>query len=103
MNPFPFLVSEILASNIGGASTLIGDPPNILIGSAAGLDFVAFLVNMAPLSALLLAVYLVAARWLFRGQLDVDPELRDCAPRAGRARDDHRPRLCCGCRSPCSA
>ncbi len=76
MNPFPFLMSEILASNIGGASTLIGDPPNILIGSAAGLDFGAFLVNMAPLSVLLLAVYLVAARWLFRDLLTVDPALR---------------------------
>ena len=77
MSPFPLIVSEILASNIGGAATLIGDPPNILIGSAAGLDFVDFLVNMAPLSALLLALYLVAARWLFRGQLDTDPDLRD--------------------------
>ena len=77
MNPFPFLMSEILASNIGGAATLIGDPPNILIGSAAGLDFGAFLVNMAPLSAILLAVYLLAARWLFRGLLTADPELRD--------------------------
>ena len=77
MNPFPFLMSEILASNIGGAATLIGDPPNILIGSAAGLDFGAFLVNMAPLSALLLAIYLFAARWLFRGLLTADPELRD--------------------------
>ncbi|MGH2418801.1 MAG: SLC13 family permease [Candidatus Limnocylindria bacterium] len=76
MNPFPFLMSEILASNIGGSSTLIGDPPNILIGSAAGLDFGAFLVHMAPLAVLLLAVYLVAARWLFRGMLEVDPELR---------------------------
>ncbi len=76
MSPFPLIVSEILASNIGGASTLIGDPPNILIGSAAGLDFVAFLVHMAPLSAILLILYLVAARWLFRGQLDTDPELR---------------------------
>jgi len=76
MNPFPFLMSEILASNIGGASTLIGDPPNILIGSAAGLDFGAFLVNMAPLSVILMAVYLVAARWLFRGLLTADPELR---------------------------
>ncbi len=76
MSPFPFVVSEILASNIGGSATLIGDPPNILIGSAAGLDFTAFLVNLAPLAAILLAVYLVAARWLFRGQLDVDPELR---------------------------
>ena len=76
MNPFPFLMSEILASNIGGSSTLIGDPPNILIGSAAGLDFGAFLFHMAPLAVLLLAIYLVAARWLFRGMLDVDPELR---------------------------
>jgi Na+/H+ antiporter NhaD/arsenite permease-like protein len=77
MSPFPLIVSEILASNIGGAATLIGDPPNILIGSAAGLDFVDFLVNMAPLSILLMALYLVAARWLFRGQLDTDPDLRD--------------------------
>src|SRR5918996_4110199 len=77
MSPFPLIVSEILASNIGGASTLIGDPPNILIGSAAGLDFAAFLVHMAPLSAILLALYLVAARWLFRGQLETDPDLRD--------------------------
>ena len=77
MNPFPFLMSEILASNIGGAATLIGDPPNILIGSAAGLDFGAFLVNMAPLSAILLVVYLFAARWLFRGLLTADPALRD--------------------------
>ena len=76
MNPFPFLMSEILASNIGGSSTLIGDPPNILIGSAAGLDFGAFLVHMAPLAVLLLAIYLVAARWLFRGMLEVDPDLR---------------------------
>ena len=77
MSPFPLLVSEILASNIGGAATLIGDPPNILIGSAAGLDFVDFLLVMAPLSALLLTLYLIAARWLFRGQLDTDPDLRD--------------------------
>ena len=77
MSVFPLIVSEILASNIGGAATLIGDPPNILIGSAANLDFVAFLTNMAPLSVVLLTLYLLAARWLFRGQLDTDPELRD--------------------------
>jgi Na+/H+ antiporter NhaD/arsenite permease-like protein len=76
MNPFPFLVSEILASNIGGAATLIGDPPNILIGSAAGLDFGEFLVVMAPLSIILLGIYLVAARWLFRDLLEADPALR---------------------------
>ena len=76
MNPFPFLVSEILASNIGGSATLIGDPPNILIGSAAGLEFGEFLSVMTPLAVLLLAVYLVAARWLFRDLLHADPALR---------------------------
>ncbi|MBA2488763.1 MAG: anion permease, partial [Chloroflexi bacterium] len=44
VSPFPYLISQILASNIGGTATLIGDPPNILIGSAAGLDFADFLV-----------------------------------------------------------
>ena len=48
VSPVPFLISQILASNIGGTATLIGDPPNILIGSAAGLGFVDFLANMAP-------------------------------------------------------
>lgn len=77
LSPFPFIVSEILASNIGGASTLIGDPPNILIGSAAGLGFAEFIVHMAPLSAVLLVLYLAAARFLFRGQLVVDEERRE--------------------------
>ena len=77
MSPMPFIVSEILASNIGGAATLIGDPPNLLIGSAADLGFDAFLFHMAPLSALLLALYLVAARWLFRNDLKADPALRE--------------------------
>jgi Na+/H+ antiporter NhaD/arsenite permease-like protein len=74
MNPVPLIISEILASNIGGAATLIGDPPNILIGSAAGLDFNAFLVHLAPLMAVLLGIYLVAARWIYRSQLVVDAE-----------------------------
>jgi len=77
MSPLPLIISEILASNIGGAATLIGDPPNILIASAADLDFVAFLLNMAPLSIGLLVLYLIAARWIFRHDLVVDPELRD--------------------------
>lgn len=76
-NPMPFIVAEILASNIGGAATLIGDPPNILIGSAAGIDFATFAANMAPLSAIVLLLFLVAARWLFRSDLTVDPEMRD--------------------------
>jgi len=77
MTPVPFLIGEILASNIGGAATLIGDPPNILIGSAADLDFVAFLSNMLPVSVLCMGLFLVAARWMFRGYFTVDPEMRD--------------------------
>lgn len=77
LSPVPFLIGEIIASNIGGAATLIGDPPNILIGSAAGLDFVAFLSNMLPVSVLSLAAFLVSARWLFRGYFKVDAKLRD--------------------------
>lgn len=50
VSPVPFLVAEILASNIGGAATLIGDPPNILIGSAANIDFLKFAGNMVPIA-----------------------------------------------------
>jgi Na+/H+ antiporter NhaD/arsenite permease-like protein len=68
-NPTPFLISEILASNIGGTATLIGDPPNIIIGSRLGKDFGDFLVNAAPVAVLALAAYLLFARWLFRADL----------------------------------
>lgn len=77
LNPTPLIIAEILSSNIGGTATLIGDPPNILIASAANIDFATFFLNMGPLSAIVLVVFLVAARWLFRGQLVVDPEMRD--------------------------
>ena len=77
MNPMPLIIAEILASNIGGTATLIGDPPNILIASAAGIDFGTFFLNMAPLALIVLVLFLVAARWIFRGQLAVDPQMRD--------------------------
>jgi Na+/H+ antiporter NhaD/arsenite permease-like protein len=77
LNPMPLIIAEILASNIGGTATLIGDPPNILIASAANIDFATFFLNMAPLAGIVLVVFLVAARWLFRGQLVVDPQMRD--------------------------
>ena len=77
VSPFPFLVSEILASNIGGTATLIGDPPNILIGSAAGLDFAAFLGTMAPAAVLVFIAFVVTVRLFFRGALEVHAEVRD--------------------------
>ena len=49
LNPVPFLIAEAMLSNIGGAATLVGDPPNIIIGSAANIDFSTFLINMTPL------------------------------------------------------
>ena len=56
MPPVPLLIMQILASNIGGTATLVGDPPNIMIASATGLSFNAFLVNLAPVAALSLVV-----------------------------------------------
>jgi len=50
LNPVPFLITQIIASNIGGTSTLIGDPPNIMIGSAAGLGFMDFVINLIMFS-----------------------------------------------------
>lgn len=56
VSPYPFLVSQIFASNIGGTATLIGDPPNILIGSLVGLTFNQFIVNLAPIIILIQAI-----------------------------------------------
>ncbi|HET7701363.1 MAG TPA: ArsB/NhaD family transporter, partial [Candidatus Limnocylindria bacterium] len=69
MSPVPFLVSQILASNIGGTATLIGDPPNIIVGSRLGKDFNDFLINAAPPAIVSLVLYLVFARWLFAREL----------------------------------
>jgi Na+/H+ antiporter NhaD/arsenite permease-like protein len=72
VSPLPFLISEILASNIGGTATLIGDPPNILIASAAGIDFLTFAANMTPISLLILAAFIGLIRLLFKKDLRVD-------------------------------
>jgi Na+/H+ antiporter NhaD/arsenite permease-like protein len=77
VSPLPYLISEILVSNIGGTGTLIGDPPNILIGSASGLGFDDFLVNLGPIAAICVVVFLVMARWFFGRALTVDPDVRD--------------------------
>ena len=77
VSPVPFLISQILASNIGGSATLIGDPPNILIGSAAGLGFDDFLVNMAPVAVVILALFLLMTRWMFSKDLAVHADARE--------------------------
>lgn len=70
--PVPFLIAEVLASNIGGAATLIGDPPNIIIASRGDLSFNDFLFNMGPIVVLLLVVYLGLCRYLFRKAFSYD-------------------------------
>ncbi len=65
VNPYPFLFSQILASNIGGTATLIGDPPNILIGTLVGLDFNAFVINLAPIIVVVLAVHVASMHLLW--------------------------------------
>jgi len=69
ISPVPFLMSEVMLSNIGGVATLIGDPPNILIGSAAGFTFVDFLVHLAPIVLVVWAVSQGTLLLLYRRQL----------------------------------
>jgi Na+/H+ antiporter NhaD/arsenite permease-like protein len=75
VSPMPLLISEILASNIGGTATLIGDPPNIIIGSRLGKDFGDFIVNATPAIVVALVAYLIFARWLFRRELAAAPRV----------------------------
>ncbi len=74
INPVPFLIAEVFASNIGGAATLVGDPPNIIIASRSGLTFNDFLIHMAPVVLVVMAVFVVMLPWLFRGSFRVDPD-----------------------------
>jgi Na+/H+ antiporter NhaD/arsenite permease-like protein len=89
----PFLIAEALASNIGGTATLVGDPPNIIIASRAGLSFNDFLIHLSPIIALLLIVFVGLCRWLFRRAFRFDPD-RAAQIMALRERDAIRdPRL----------
>jgi Na+/H+ antiporter NhaD/arsenite permease-like protein len=74
ISPIPFIITEAISSNIGGTATLIGDPPNIMIGSAANLDFVSFLVNLAPVVLILLAVTSVIYYLIFSKKMHVSNE-----------------------------
>jgi Na+/H+ antiporter NhaD/arsenite permease-like protein len=69
VNAVPFILGEVFVSNIGGAATLIGDPPNIIIASKANLDFNAFLIHMTPISLLVLAFVVPFLVWVFRKSL----------------------------------
>jgi Na+/H+ antiporter NhaD/arsenite permease-like protein len=74
VHPVPLLMAEVFASNIGGTATLVGDPPNIIIGSAAGLSYLDFLTNLGPIVLVLLLVFWLQARWTFRRDLMFHPD-----------------------------
>jgi len=72
----PFLITEALASNIGGTATLIGDPPNIMIASKAQLDFMAFIYHLSPVIIVVLIAYVATIKFIFGKQLHVKEELK---------------------------
>lgn len=74
INPKPFLLETILLSNIGGTATLIGDPPNILVGSAVGLSFNDFIINLAPIIIVITVVTIAILCWIYKKDLVTTPE-----------------------------
>lgn len=77
LNPYPLLFAEVFASNIGGTSTLIGDPPNILIGSATGLSFNDFVVNLAPVVCVIMALQLLATHLIWGRRMRTNQAARE--------------------------
>src|SRR3954470_9834646 len=74
--PYPFLFAEVMASNIGGTATLIGDPPNIIIGSAADLSFNDFVIHLAPVIAIVMMAQLLLTHVLWGAKLWARREAR---------------------------
>lgn len=78
MNPMPFLISEILMSNIGGTATMIGDPPNIMIGSAVeSITFMDFITNLAPIVMVIMIVTMILLAFFYRKALRVSDQIRE--------------------------
>ncbi len=76
VNPLPFLIVEIISSNVGGTATLIGDPPNIMIGSATKLGFLDFMINLTPIIAVIYVLTIFFLKIIYRKQLITSPELQ---------------------------
>lgn len=74
VDPVPFLLTQIMASNIGGTATLIGDPPNIMIGSAAGLSFMDFILNTAPIVVIIMIVFILVIKFIYGRKMEVAEE-----------------------------
>src|SRR5680860_1050199 len=76
IDPIPLIVIEVIASNIGGTATLIGDPPNIIIAGATDLSFVDFLKNLAPIVVITFVVTIAVLYLFYRRKLEIKPENR---------------------------
>ena len=91
-NPaYPFLFAEVFASNIGGTATLIGDPPNIIIGSAANLSFNDFVIHLTPVIVIVMAAQLVLTHLIWGAQLWASAEARARVMALDEREHDHRP------------
>lgn len=104
LDPKPFLITQVIASNIGGTSTLTGDPPNILIGGATGLNFMAFLTNLGP-AVLIMLPLMIGGFWLIYGRAArlgaPAPELRKAVLEGAASSDHFADRACCASRWSC--
>jgi Na+/H+ antiporter NhaD/arsenite permease-like protein len=80
VNPIPLIMAEILASNIGGTATLVGDPPNIMIGSAVGdISFISFIINIGPIVIITMLVSIFLLKWMYREEIKQTPQnLEEC-------------------------
>ena len=85
ITPYPYLILEIFASNIGGTATLIGDPPNILIGSALNLSFLDFIVNLAPVVIISIVVLILSFVFIFKSYLTTNDRNRAAIMRMNAA------------------
>src|SRR5215211_1475526 len=74
VSPVPYLIVEVFSSNLGGAATLIGEPPNIIIASRSGLSFNEFLLHMTPIAAIAVVALVAMLPLLFRGSFEGDPD-----------------------------
>lgn len=74
LSPVPFLITEVFTANIGGTATLIGDPPNIMIGGATNLSFMDFLINLGPVVAIIFVVVLILLKFIYGSQLKISEE-----------------------------
>lgn len=77
IDPIPFLLTEIFSSNVGGTATLIGDPPNIIIGSAGGLSFIDFIKELTPVILVIMCVVLTVLAFIFRKKLHASQDKMD--------------------------